>query len=190
MPRCSRTPGKPWRRPWRASAASDRAARHQPCSQILATDVIYAPSGPPASRCPADAPTDAPIYVHHTAAPSGIPSIAADQRELHAVGPRSAASPFTTRTPIRIRSELFIQNLWNLLAAHRDGQRRRQYARDLHADCHNTVNAANASPGACGSARFDRRRHRPSTRPSSPHTSNVLFPHDEQALNMGVLQDL
>ena len=49
-PRCSPTPARPWRKRSSASAAR-RAARSralpepytQPCSQILATDVIYAP---------------------------------------------------------------------------------------------------------------------------------------------------
>lgn len=168
----------------------------QPCSQILTTDVIYAPIWTDTITTPQPdilnvvAGTD--IYTYPYAGTTGIPS---------APPTNGSCAPWSAQCRITIHyanpnsnpAQLFIQNLWNDTArvATVNGVANTSVTCTL---CHNTLNAQNqvqvpagqldltggASSGASGD---DDATHVESY-------EDVLFPHDELTLNMGVLQDL
>ena len=127
-----------------------------PCSQILATDVLYANVWTTGVTLPATLPADAPISYTYggTAGYSGIP---ADQRELHGAG-LDRAMPH--HDSLREREFEPNRTLYTepveLLAAYRDRERRRQHECDLHAvPQHHQCQERHTS--ARGTARLDRR---------------------------------
>ena len=160
----------------------------QPCSQILATDVIYAPIWTDTITTPMpDTSIDYP-YSGTTGIPSAPPT-------------NGSCAPWSAQCRITIHyanpnsnpAQLFIQNLWNDTSrvATVNGVANTSVTCTL---CHNTLNAQNqvqvpagqldltggASSGATGD---DDVTHVQSY-------EDLLFSHDELTLNMGVLQDL
>ena len=154
-----------------------------PCSQILSSDVIYAAVWT-AGTTPPQADT-AFSYTYGGAA--GIPG-----------SPPTNANCANWSAQCRITihyanansnpPQLYIQNLWNLPSrtATVNGVANTPVTCTL---CHNTIDAKNAVQVPTG--QLDLTGGASSVDPSVVTSyEQVLFPHDEQTLNMGVLQNL
>jgi hypothetical protein len=156
-----------------------------PCSQILATDVLYANVWTTGVTLPATLPADAPISYTYggTAGIPGSPPTNAN----------CAAPGWTAQCRITIHYAnansnpigLYIQNLWNVSprTATVNGVANTNVTCTL---CHNTINAKNAIQVPAG--QLDLTGGASSVDPTVVTSyEQVLFPHDEQALSMGGL---
>ena len=159
----------------------------QPCSQILATDVIYAPVWTNGVTTPqADANID---YYYGTsvtgASTQGIPG--APPMIIGNCIPWSAQCRITIHyaNPASTPTQLYIQNLWQTAR----GPVVNTVATQTCTNCHNPVNLQNQIQVPAGQVDLTGGA---SAVDATIVTSyeNVLFQHDEQTLNMGVLEDL
>ncbi|MGO9039411.1 MAG: hypothetical protein ACLPX1_10060 [Steroidobacteraceae bacterium] len=156
-----------------------------PCSQILATDVLYANVWTTGVTLPATLPPDAPIsYTYGGAA--GVPGSPPTNANCTAPG-------WTAQCRITIHYAnansnpigLYIQNLWNLSprTATVNGVANTNVTCTL---CHNTINAMNALQVPAGQLDLTGGASSVDTTVVTSY-EQVLFPHDEEALSMGGL---
>jgi Tol biopolymer transport system component len=160
----------------------------QPCSQVLGTDVIYAPVWTNAVTTPA---IDASIDLYYGTSVvdgksnEGIPS--APPMIIGNCIPWSAQCRITIHyaNPASNPTQLFIQNLWQTAR----GPVVATVATQTCTNCHNPVNLQSQIQVPKGQLDLTGVA---STVDATIVTSyeEVLFPHDELTLNMGVLQDL
>jgi Hydrazine synthase alpha subunit middle domain len=159
----------------------------QPCSQILTTDVIYAPVWTNGVTTPqADANID---YYYGTgvtgASTQGIPG--APPMIVGNCIPWSAQCRITIHyaNPASTPTQLYIQNLWQTAR----GPVVATVATQTCTNCHNPVNLQSQIQVPAGQVDLTGVA---SAVDATIVTSyeNVLFQHDEQTLNMGVLEDL
>jgi hypothetical protein len=159
----------------------------QPCSQILTTDVIYAPVWTNGVTTPqADANID---YYYGTsvtgASTQGIPG--SPPMIIGNCVPWSAQCRITIHyaNPASTPTQLFIQNLWQTPR----GPVVATVATQTCTNCHNPVNLQSQIQVPAGQVDLTGVA---SAVDATIVTSyeNVLFQHDEQTLNMGVLEDL
>jgi len=156
-----------------------------PCSQILATDVLYTNVWTTGVTLPATLPADAPISYTYggTAGIPGSPPTNAN----------CAAPGWTAQCRITIHyanansnpPQRYIQNLWNFSprTATVNGVPNTVVTCTL---CHNTVNAMKAIQVPAG--QLDLTGGASSVDPTVVTSyEQILFPHDELTLNMGVL---
>jgi hypothetical protein len=154
-----------------------------PCSQTLSSDVIYAGVWT-AGTTPPQADT---AFSYTYGGAMGIPG---------SPPTNASCAPWSAQCRITIHyanansnpPQLYIQNLWNLPSrtATVNGVANTSVTCTL---CHNTVNAQNAVQVPTG--QLDLTGGASSVDPSVVTSyEQVLFPHDEQTLNMGVLQTL
>ncbi len=159
-----------------------------PCSQILATDVIYANVWTTGVTLPAGS-VDANIsytYNSPTNPPEGIPGSPPTNANCAAPG-------WTAQCRITIHYAnansnpigLYIQNLWNFSprTATVNGVPNTDVTCTL---CHNTVSAMNAIQVPAGQLDLTGGASSVDTTVVTSY-EQVLFPHDELTLNMGVL---
>jgi hypothetical protein len=161
----------------------------QPCSQMLATDVIYTPIWTNGVTTPQpDQNIDYPYGTSVTGVTTiGVPSTPPTN---------GSCAPWSAQCRITIHYAnansnpigLFIQNLWN------DSSRTATIGGVANSPatctlCHNTLSAQNKVQVPAGQLDLT---DGASTVDATIVTSyeNVLFQHDEQTLNMGVLEDL
>ncbi len=185
MPLCSRMPGRPWRKPWRASAAR-RAAPYRARRSWPRTSSTRM-SGPPASRCPRAMSTRPSRMC--TKARAASPARRRPTRVVpHLAGLRNAASRSITRMRSSNPIGLYIQNLWNSASrvATVNGVANTSVT---CTNCHNTVSLKNAIQVPAGQIDLTGGASSVDTTVVTSY-ENVLFPHDEQTLNMGVLEDV
>jgi hypothetical protein len=159
----------------------------QPCSQILATDVSYAPIWTDTVTTPqADAVIDYP-YAGTTGIPSApptngncIPWSAQCRITIHYANP--ASNP----------TQLFIQNLWNDTS--RMGTVKGVANTPIVCtSCHDTLDANKKAQVPLGQLDLTGGASSGGGDNDVTHVQSyedLLFPHDELTLNMGVLQDL
>jgi hypothetical protein len=154
-----------------------------PCSQILATDVVYAPVWTTGVTLPATLPADSPIsYTYSgTAGLSETPPTNANCVPWSAqcrvtIHYANAASP----------NQLFIQSVWNLSTRTATVQGVANSPATC-VTCHNPVNAMKAIQVPTGQLDLTGGASSVDTSVVTSYES-LLFPRDEQALNMGVLQ--
>jgi hypothetical protein len=168
----------------------------QPCSQILATDVIYAPiwtdtvTPPQPDVLTVVAGTD--VFSYPYGGTTGIPSTPPTNGSC---APWSAQCRITIHyaNPSSNPTQLFIQNLWNDTSrvATVKGVANTPVTCTL---CHNTLNAQNKVQVPAG--QLDLTGGPASGAGGDNDVTHVqsyedlLFSHDELTLNMGVLQDL
>jgi hypothetical protein len=164
----------------RVSCASGSAL---PCSQILSTDVIYATTWTTGVTLPATLPADSPIsYTYSgTAGLSETPPINANCVPWSAqcrvtIHYANAASP----------NQLYIQSVWNL-STRTATVKGIANSPATCVTCHNTVNAMNTIQVPTGQLDLTGGASSVDITVVTSYES-LLFPHDEQALNMGVLQ--
>jgi hypothetical protein len=176
--------------------ASLPAPYTQPCSQILATDVVYAPIWTDTLTTPqADVLTTVAgtsVFSYPYGGTTGIPSAPPTNGSC---APWSAQCRITIHyaNPASNPTQLYIQNLWNNTSrvATVNGVANTPVTCTL---CHNTLDAANKVQVPAGQLDL-------TGGPGSgvggdgdvTHVQSyedVLFSHDELTLNMGVLQDL
>jgi hypothetical protein len=159
----------------------------QPCSQTLATDVIYAPVWTNGVTTPtADQNIDLYYGTSVTGASTqGIPG--APPMIIGNCIPWSAQCRITIHyaNPASTPTQLFIQNLWQTAR----GPVVNTVATQTCTNCHNPVNLQNQIQVPAGQVDLTGGA---SAVDATIVTSyeNVLFQHDEQTLNMGVLEDL
>jgi hypothetical protein len=156
-----------------------------PCSQILATDVLYANVWTTGVTLPATLPPDAPIsYTYGGAA--GVPGSPPTNANCAAPG-------WTAQCRITIHYAnansnpigLYIQNLWNL--SPRTATVNKVPNTNVTCTlCHNTINAMNAIQVPAGQLDLTGGASSVDTTVVTSY-EQVLFPHDEQALSMGGL---
>jgi hypothetical protein len=154
-----------------------------PCSQILSTDVIYATTWTTGVTLPATLPADSPIsYTYSgTAGLSETPPINANCVPWSAqcrvtIHYANAASP----------NQLYIQSVWNL-STRTATVKGIANSPATCVTCHNTVNAMNTIQVPTGQLDLTGGASSVDITVVTSYES-LLFPHDEQALNMGVLQ--
>jgi hypothetical protein len=160
----------------------------QPCSQILSTDVIYAPVWTNGVTTPQP---DANIDLYY-----GVSVVNGDSNEAIPSTPPMIVGnciPWSAQCRITIHyanptsnpTQLFIQNLWQTAR----GPVVATVATQTCTNCHNPVNLQNKIQVPAGQVDLTGVA---STVDATIVTSyeNVLFQHDELTLNMGVLQDL
>jgi len=159
-----------------------------PCSQILATDVLYASVWTTGVTLPATLPPDAPIaYTYNSSStPSeGIPGSPPTNANCTAPG-------WTAQCRITIHYAnansnpigLYIQNLWNF--SPRTVTRMGVTTNVTCTLCHNAISAMKAIQVPAG--QLDLTGGASSVDPTVVTSyEQVLFPHDEQALSMGGL---
>ncbi len=157
---------RPWRRPWRASAA--RRAAPLPCSQLLATrrdlhECLDHRRHAACGRCRHG-------LLVHVRRRHRRPRIAADQRQLFCAGWSAQCRITIHYANAASPNLLYLQNLWRSAVAGRDRERRRKHTGDLHLVPQHRQREEPAT-SARGSARLDRQCHRASTRRSSHLTS-------------------
>jgi Tol biopolymer transport system component len=164
----------------RVSCASGSAL---PCSQILSTDVTYATTWTTGVTLPATLPADSPIsYTYSgTAGLSETPPINANCVPWSAqcrvtIHYANAASP----------NQLYIQSVWDLSTRTATVQGVANSPATC-VTCHNTVNAMNTIQVPTGQLDLTGGASSVDITVVTSYES-LLFPHDEQALNMGVLQ--
>ncbi len=164
----------------RVSCASGSAL---PCSQILSTDVIYATTWTAGVTLPATLPADSPIsYTYSgTAGLSETPPTNANCVPWSAqcrvtIHYANAASP----------NQLYIQSVWNL-ATRTATVKGIANSPATCVTCHNTVNAMNTIQVPTGQLDLTGGASSVDVTVVTSYES-LLFPRDEQALNMGVLQ--
>jgi hypothetical protein len=158
-----------------------------PCSQTLSSDVIYTNVWTTGVTLGAGQVDNSFSYTYGGAA--GIPG---------SPPTNASCAPWSAQCRITIHyananansnpPQLYIQNLWNLPSrtATVNGVANTSVTCTL---CHNTVNAMNAVQVPTG--QLDLTGGASSVDPSVVTSyEQVLFPHDEQTLNMGVLQTL
>jgi len=160
----------------------------QPCSQILTTDVIYAPVW---TNGVTTAQTDQNIdYYYGTSVVNGDSAQGIPSAPPMIIGnciPWSAQCRITIHyaNPASNPTQLFIQNLWQTAR----GPVVNAVATQTCTNCHNPVNLQTQIQVPAGQVDLTGGA---STVDATIVTSyeNVLFQHDEQTLNMGVLEDL
>jgi hypothetical protein len=178
-----------------SALASLPAPYTQPCSQILATDVIYAPIWTDTVTTPQPDVLSSPnIFTYPYAGTTGIPSTPPTNGSC---APWSAQCRITIHyaNPASNPTQLFIQNLWNDASrvATVNGVPNQSATCTL---CHNPLNAQNKEQVPAG--QLDLTGGAPLSVSGTgdgdaTHVASyedLLFPHDELALNMGSLQDL
>ncbi|HEX4150978.1 MAG TPA: hypothetical protein VHY75_02080 [Steroidobacteraceae bacterium] len=167
----------------------------QPCSQILATDVIYAPIWTDGVTT---AQTDdlilslnVPVYTYPYSGTAGIPSAPPTNGSCV---PWSAQCRITIHyaNPASNPTQLFIQNLWNDTSrvATVNGVANTSITCTL---CHNPLSAQNKAQVPAGNLDLTGVASSGGGDNDVTHVQSyedLLFPHDELTLNMGVLQDL
>jgi hypothetical protein len=154
-----------------------------PCSQILSTDVLYATVWTTGVTLPAALPADAPISYTY----SGVAG-------LSEIPPTNAnCVPWTAQCRVTIHyanaaspSQLYLQSVWNL-ATRTAAVKGVPNSPATCVTCHNTVNAMNAIQVPTGQLDLTGGTSSVDTTVVTSYES-LLFPHDEQALTMGVLQ--
>ena len=165
--------------------ASLPAPNMQPCSQILATDVLYPPIWTDTITTPVGSVDAAISYTYGGTA--GIPSTPPTNGSCV---PWSAQCRITIHyaNPNSNPTQLFIQNLWNDASrvATVEGVPNSPATCTL---CHNPVNAKNQIQVPAGQLDLTGGASSVDTTVVTSY-ENVLFQHPEQTLNMGVLQDL
>jgi len=158
-----------------------------PCSQILTTDVIYANVWTTGVTLPAGDVDTAFSYVYEGA--GGITGTPPTNANCSAPG-------WTAQCRITIHYAnansnpigLYIQNLWN--SASRVATVKGVANTSVTCtNCHNTVSLKNAIQVPAGQLDLTGGASSVDTTVVTSY-ENVLFPHDEQTLNMGVLVDL
>jgi hypothetical protein len=161
----------------------------QPCSQMLATDVIYAPIWTKGVTTPqADNNIDYPYGSSVTGATNlGIPSTPPTNGNC---------APWSAQCRITIHyanansnpTQLFIQNLWNSTTrvATVNGVANTSIT---CTNCHNQLNLQNKVQVPAGQVDLTGGASSVDTTVVTSY-EDVLFQHDELTLNMGVLQDL
>ncbi|MGO8830863.1 MAG: hypothetical protein ACLQT5_16615, partial [Steroidobacteraceae bacterium] len=166
-----------------------------PCSQMLTTDVIYDNVWTTGVTLPAGDVDAAFAYTYGGVLPSG----AATNQGIPGSPPTNAscfAPGWTAQCRITIHYAnansnpigLFIQNLWNSPSrvATVKGVANTSVT---CTNCHNTLSLANAIQVPAGQLDLTGGASSVDTTVVTSY-ENVLFPHDEQTLNMGVLEDL
>jgi hypothetical protein len=167
----------------------------QPCSQILATDVIYAPiwtdgiATPQADVLNVVAGTN--VFTYPYGGTTGIPSTPPTNGSC---APWSAQCRITIHyaNPASNPTQLFIQNLWNDTSrvATVNGVANTSITCTL---CHNPISAQNKAQVPAGQLDLTGVASSGGGDGDVNHVQSyedVLFSHDELTLNMGVLQDL
>jgi hypothetical protein len=160
----------------------------QPCSQVLSTDVIY---GPIWTDTLATSQTDAFIDYPYLTTTVGTATYAGIPGTLPMV--IANCIPWSAQCRITIHyanalgngEQAYIQNLWNTAR----GPVVNSVATQTCTNCHNQVNLQNQIQVPAGQLDLT---GGPSAAVTTVVTSyeDVLFQHDELALNMGTLQDL
>ncbi len=168
----------------------------QPCSQILATDVIYAPIWTDTVTTPQadvlNVVAGANVFSYPYGGTSGIPSTPPTNGSC---APWSAQCRITIHyaNPASNPTQLYIQNLWNDTSrvATVNGVANTSITCTL---CHNPLSAQNKVQVPAGQLDLTGVASSGATGDNDvTHVQSyeeVLFSHDELTLNMGVLQDL
>jgi len=171
--------------------AKQAAPYAQPCSQILATDVIYVPIWTDGVTTPQ---ADAGIDYYYSASTTGatteaIPSSPPTNGNCTAPG-WTAQCRITIHyaNPNSQPAQLFIQNLWNdaTRVATVNGVANTSVT---CTNCHNTINLKNQIQVPAGQLDLTGGSSSVDTTVVTSY-EEVLFPRDELTLNMGVLEDL
>jgi Tol biopolymer transport system component len=159
----------------------------QPCSHILSTDVIYAPVWTNGVTTPQ---ADANIDLYYGTSVTGASTQGIPSTPPMIIGnciPWSAQCRITIHyaNPASNPTQLFIQNLWQTAR----GPVVNTVATQTCTNCHNPVNLKSQIQVPAGQIDLTGGA---SAVDATIVTSyeNVLFQHDEQTLNMGVLEDL
>ncbi len=155
-----------------------------PCSQLLNTDVLYASVWTTGVSLPVGS-TDAPISYTYNG-PTGIAGISPTN---------GSCAPWSAQCRITIHyanmlgngEQAYIQNVWNVTP-------RNRMVNGVMTDvtctyCHNSVSVKNAIQVPAGQVDLTGMASSVDTTVVTSY-EDVLFPHDELTLNMGVLQDL
>ena len=159
----------------------------QPCSQIPATDVIYTPVWTNGVTTPQ---ADANIDYYYGTSVTGASDQAIPSAPPMIIGnciPWSAQCRITIHYANTASNPtlLFIQNLWQTAR----GPVVATVATQTCTNCHNPLSLANKVQVPAG--QLDLTAAASTVDPTIVTSyENVLFQHDEQTLNMGVLQDL
>ena len=177
-------PAKPWRKPWRGSAARPGSAAST-CSQILSTDVIYT-----------DIWTTGVTPAGRRRRRQLISYLYADLPTRPTPPTNANCAPWTAQCRITIHLPQRSRRLKLPSATHLESVARATATVDGVANtsvtcttCHNPVSARNAVQVPAG--QLDLTGGAPASTPTVVTSyEELLFPHDEQTLNMGVLQDL
>src|SRR5450631_1978157 len=154
-----------------------------PCSQTLSTDVIYATTWTAGVTLPAGLPADTPIsYLY-----SGVAGLSETPPTNANCVPWSAQCRVTIHyANAASPNQLYIQSVWNL-STRTATIRGVANSPATCVTCHNTVNAMNVIQVPTGQLDLTGRASSIDITVVTSYES-LLFPRDEQALNMGVLQ--
>jgi Tol biopolymer transport system component len=155
-----------------------------PCSRILATDVIYANLWTSGVTLPAGSVDQSFSYTYGTAA--GIPG---------SPPTNGSCTPWSAQCRVTIHyanansnpPQLYIQYMWDFTP--RNAMVNGVMTSVTCTLCHNTVNAMKAVQIPAGQLDLTGGASSVDTTVVTSY-EEVLFPHNEQTLNMGVLQDL
>jgi len=156
-----------------------------PCSQILSTDVIY--TGVWTTGLPSASKDTAFSYTY--GGPAGVPGSPPTNASCAAPGWTAQCRITIHYANAATPNFLYLQNLWSL--ASRTAMVKGVMTSVTCTTCHNVIDPNNAAAQQVPAGQLDLTGGSSSVDPTVVTSyEQVLFPHNEQTLNMGVLQDL